>query len=67
MSSGLLALAWVISLQRATTSTEANGGDDPDAQPARIPDRKNGTIRIICRVVAEPRGSIVCNFRVWAV
>jgi hypothetical protein len=26
MSSGLLALAWVSSLQRATTSTEANGG-----------------------------------------
>jgi hypothetical protein len=29
MSSGLLALAWVSSLQRAVTSTEDNGGDNP--------------------------------------
>jgi hypothetical protein len=47
MSSGLLALAWVSSLQRAVTSTEANGGDDPDAQPARMHDNRNGTTRII--------------------
>ena len=47
MSSGLLALACVSSLQRATTSTEASGGEDVDAQPARMPERRRGTIRIM--------------------
>ena len=37
MSSGLLALAWVSSLQSAVASTEDNGGDDVEAQPARMP------------------------------
>jgi hypothetical protein len=62
MSSGLLALAWVNSLQRATTSTEANGGDDADAQPARTPTSRNGTIRVMSQILAEPHGSNVCSF-----
>src|ERR1700722_3840127 len=49
MSSGLLALAWVSSLQRANTSTEASGGDGADAQPARTPNSRNGTIRVMAK------------------
>jgi hypothetical protein len=63
MSSGLLALACVISLQRATTSTEANGGDEADAQPARCPNNRSGIRRVMDPVLAEARGSIVCSFR----
>jgi hypothetical protein len=58
MSSGELALACVISWQRARTSTDANGGR-AGAQLARMPDSRNGIIQIIRRIVAEPRGSIV--------
>jgi hypothetical protein len=65
MSSGELALAWVNSWRSARTSTDA---DRPDAvaQPAKRPDSSNGTIRIIGRSLAEPRGSIVCSFRLYA-
>jgi hypothetical protein len=66
MSSGELALAWVSSWQVARTSTEDVGGDDAVAQPARRPDSSNGTIRIICRSLEEPRGSIVCSSRLYA-
>jgi hypothetical protein len=60
MSSGELALALVNSLQRAPAFTDANGGDDADAQPARTPNSRNGTLRIMARLVAKSRGSIVC-------
>jgi hypothetical protein len=65
MRSGELALALVSSSHRARTSTDAVG-DDAVAQPARRPDSSNRATRIILPVVAEPRGSIVCSFRLCA-
>src|ERR1700722_4053374 len=53
MSSGLLALAWVSSLQMANTSTEASGDDGADAQPARTPDSRQGSIRVMLEACRE--------------
>jgi hypothetical protein len=47
MSSGLLALAWVSSWQVVRTSNDDVGDVGDVAQPARTPDSKSKTIRII--------------------